>query len=115
MTYNFLQNFTQKQLLSFARYLEYIPGRAEDNSDPISEGIRGIYKEIQSRTEVKSDLLPCPFCGSSKVEWDNGCDHNFTIVCQDCGAQTPESNRFFCNDVVFRTYEEAAKFWNRRA
>lgn len=62
-----------------------------------------------------SDLLPCPFCGSDNVNWDDGSDHNFVIICMNCGAQTPESNRFFSDEMYFKTYDEAKNFWNRRA
>lgn len=54
MAYNFLKDFDHRHLLYIARYLENIPGRAEDNSDAISEAIRGIYKEMVVRKHEES-------------------------------------------------------------
>jgi hypothetical protein len=32
----------------------------------------------------------------------------------NCGAQTPENNLMFPDEYMFKTYEEAKNFWNKR-
>jgi Lar family restriction alleviation protein len=58
-----------------------------------------------------SDLLPCPFCGNSaEIHHDDSSDYpshwSFMVICQT--ADCVEGSRF-------KTEEDAAAAWNRRA
>lgn len=57
---------------------------------------------------TKDKLLPCPFCGGTRLRFMNGtyvAAHAYSVRCIECGAK----NGFY----VLR--ENAIKGWNRRA
>lgn len=61
------------------------------------------------KVEVKNELKPCPFCGSTStgvVETAYGNYENifYFAVCDSCGSRTKS----------FRDGDEAAEAWNRR-
>jgi Lar family restriction alleviation protein len=59
-----------------------------------------------SENQTTDDLLPCPFCGSSKVWLGSERDHDAAYICCDaCGAVLGGSG---WND------EQAIAGWNRR-
>jgi len=60
----------------------------------------------QQPTGKKSELLPCPFCGSEDVVVGNICSSHYGI-CNDCEAEGPYSNEV-------RTESEAVIKWNTR-
>ena len=58
-------------------------------------------------TETLPELLPCPFCGGTNLEfhlYPGGCPDGF-IQCSDCTTCGPESEA---------THEAAAASWNAR-
>jgi Lar family restriction alleviation protein len=59
-----------------------------------------------------TDLLPCPFCGSSNLHYEP--DNNIcgVIQCQDCLAYGPVN--LDSSDPFFYV-QDAEKAWNNRA
>ena len=56
--------------------------------------------------DKRSELKPCPFCGSKQVEYEKAEDFGGTYVeCYNCGVTSP----------VVANKEKAAAVWNRRA
>ncbi len=53
-----------------------------------------------TRTEIK----PCPFCGSEKNRIDMDMDFRLQIKCENCGAMGPPAENL----------HDAAWAWNRR-
>lgn len=71
------------------------------------------YERLWCDELQNTELKPCMKCKSTNITWDDGCYNNFVIKCCDCGLQTPE----ICintGEVIFKTYNEAAKWWNDR-
>lgn len=54
------------------------------------------------KDESKTDLKPCPFCGSDELQWPL---HQRWIVCAECLAYGPET----------LSEEQAIAKWNTRA
>jgi hypothetical protein len=58
-----------------------------------------------------TDLLPCPFCGSSNLRYEFCGSHGY-IECNECGAQGP------CDELAadpICDIQAADAAWNRRA
>lgn len=53
------------------------------------------------------ELKPCPFCGKSKakIHYPYFTDTYCCIQCYEC----------YCTTALFKTPDEAAEAWNRRA
>jgi len=61
------------------------------------------------------ELLPCPFCGGTKIDLSEGTTFRWRYIgCGECGAQMEfhSDNRFEPTD---ETWHDAAEAWNRRA
>ena len=57
-------------------------------------------------TILGQELVPCPFCGSSKVGfYEHVYAKDFSVICQSCGAEGPSRP----------THDEARNLWNERA
>ena len=69
---------------------------------------------------MKTELKPCPFCGSDNVSIQDMSDGGFCVECQDCpcvlgdiswgGYHIGEG----ANEGEFSTPEEATEKWNTR-
>lgn len=61
----------------------------------------------KDETAVPEDVLPCPFCGDTRVFWDYSSDGSWQLCCNtiDCQAST----------LIASTQEQAIARWNRRA
>jgi len=60
---------------------------------------------MNSATNNKTDLLPCPFCGApGTCELGNCYEENYRFQCLDCHATTGR----------YRTRQEAHDAWNNR-
>ena len=57
---------------------------------------------------MKTELKPCPFCGSAVCEeniWEHSGGGYYQVQCENCGSMT---------DFVFGR-DKAIEAWNRRA
>jgi Lar family restriction alleviation protein len=60
---------------------------------------------------TKPELLPCPFCGSADVDFDDVAAGNdiFCVKCNGCRAKS-----VYLGDIPYR-FEKLTEAWNRRA
>lgn len=63
---------------------------------------------------VAGEPLPCPFCGNSGLDFDEGSTHRWGIAsCSGCGASCGEIRREYPDKGEW--HKEAIAEWNRRA
>jgi hypothetical protein len=104
-------------------WIKHLAYKAPEQTDEIIKS-KAVIRELNCILDLiqnkpipddpNDELKPCPFCGSSNIGWVDGSDHNFVILCHDCGAQTPECNEVLPNICHFQTHDEAKNFWNNR-
>lgn len=89
-----------------AKYLccGYLPEMSEEEFDAFP-GVAYEGNECpHCGADVKtSELKPCPFCGSNRIEVRYLCCRPY-IICEKCHAQLP----------CYNTYTKAREAWNRR-
>ena len=68
---------------------------------------------------MKSELLPCPFCGGKSLAFVVDHDEDRSVECEGCGANGPHAyghkGRYLPDTPEWKAIQaEAARLWNTR-
>jgi predicted RNA-binding Zn-ribbon protein involved in translation (DUF1610 family) len=89
----------------------------------IGDKHQGFSAHGQSDGEEEDILLPCPFCGSITVTCINTHSPHYNVICEDCGAEGPDSGSVRRQSRVRggvirqhrNAFYRAIKNWNKRS